>query len=341
MVAEFRHHVRPTVAGTLAEDDERDDRLAGGGVGGADDRGLGHLLVGDERRLDLRGRDAVARHVHDVVDAAEQPDVAVVILLGAVAGEVEAVPPGPVGLLEPFRVAPDAAEHRRPGLGEHHVATAPVRHGLGIVVDDVGADARQRPHRGTRLARGDARERADHDRAGLRLPPGVDDWGPVAADHAAVPDPGLRVDVLADGPEQPDLRQVELRGDVLAPLHEGADRGRRGVEDRHAVLLRDLPPATLVRGVRRALVHDRRRAVRERPVDDVGVAGDPADVGGAPVDVGVGLDVEDVAVRVRALRQVAAGGVQDALGLAGRARGVEQVERVLGVERLGGVLVRG
>src|SRR5688572_31883565 len=45
-----------------------------------------------------------------------------------------------------------------------------------------------------------------------------------------------------------------------------------------------LPPDVLVRVVRRALVHDRRAAVGERPVDDVGVAGDPADVGRAPVE---------------------------------------------------------
>src|SRR3712207_8640932 len=38
------------------------------------------------------------------------------------------------------------------------------------------------------------------------------------------------------------------------------------------------------RGVRGALVHHLRRAVRERPVDHVGVAGHPADVGGAPVE---------------------------------------------------------
>ena len=36
-----------------AQDHERDDRLAGGVVVGADDRGLGHRRVVDERGLDL------------------------------------------------------------------------------------------------------------------------------------------------------------------------------------------------------------------------------------------------------------------------------------------------
>ena len=76
--------------------DERDDRLAGDVVLGADDRGLGHGRVGDEGGLDLGGRDAMAAHVHHVVDAAEQPEVALVVDLGAVTGEVAAVEPAPV-----------------------------------------------------------------------------------------------------------------------------------------------------------------------------------------------------------------------------------------------------
>jgi SAM-dependent MidA family methyltransferase len=47
--------------------------------------------VVDQRRLHLGGGDAVARHVHHVVDPAEQPQVAVVVELGAVAGEVAAL----------------------------------------------------------------------------------------------------------------------------------------------------------------------------------------------------------------------------------------------------------
>ena len=148
------------------------------------------------------------------------------------------------------------------------------------------------------LGRGDAGQRADHDGAGLGLPPGVDDRGAVAADDPAVPHPRLGVDRLTDRAEHAQGGQVELGGDVLAPLHEGADRGRRGVEDRDAVLLDDLPPAALVRGVRRALVHHLGRAVGQRSVDDVGVAGHPADVGGAPVDVGVRVDVVDDRVGV-------------------------------------------
>ena len=152
-----------------------------------------------------------------------------------------------------------------------------------------------------------------------------------------VPDPCLGVDGLAHRPEEPQARQVVGGGEVLAPLHEGADRRRRRIEDVHLVPLDDLPPAVAGRRVRRSLVHDRGGGVRQRSVDDVAVPGHPADVGRRPEDVRLRLEVEDEAVRGRDVSEVAATGVEDALRLRRRPAGVHDVERVLGVERLGSV----
>ena len=55
-----------------------------------------------------------------------------------------------------------------------------------------------------------------------------------------VPDPGLGVDGLPDG-AQDAQRFARVLGDVIvAKAHEGADRGRRGVEYRY---LRDVTAA--------------------------------------------------------------------------------------------------
>src|SRR5699024_8397601 len=204
----------------------------------------------------------------------------------------------------------------------------------GVAVDDRDVDARQRAHGGAGLGRGDPGQRGDHDGAGLRLPPGVHDGDGRTADVIAVPAPRLGVDGLADGAEQPDRGQVVPGRDLPAPLHERPDERGRGVVDAHAVLLDDLEVAVLVRGVGGALVDHAGGAVGERAVHAIGVAGDPADVGGAPVDVLAGLVVEHDVVRVGRLREVAARGVDDALGLAGGAGGVEDEQGVLGVERL-------
>src|SRR6185312_8097755 len=93
-----------------------------------------------------------------------------------------------------------------------------------------------------------------------------------------------------------------------------------------------------------ALVDDLGDAVGERTVDLVGMGGDPGQVGGAPVHVvapAVRVGVrEEERVAPGGLGEVAAGGVHQALGLAGGAGGVHDEQRCFGLERLGVVRAR-
>lgn len=77
---------------------------------------------------------------------------------------------------------------------------------------------------------------------------------------------------------------------------------------------------------------------QQRSVDDVRVASDPADIATAKVTVAV-MNVKDVLASNGTAEEVTGGGVHDALGLAGRARGIEEEERVLRVHGLGGNVV--
>ena len=127
---------------------------------------------------------------------------------------------------------------------------------LALLVHHFRHDARQRPRRRTRLGRDRAGQRRDHDHARLGLPPRIDDRTALLADLLVIPHPRFGVDRLADGAQQTQTRQVVLGRPLVAPLDEGADGGRRGVEDVDAILLDDLPEAVLARMVRRPLVHD-------------------------------------------------------------------------------------
>src|SRR5277367_5321363 len=102
--------------------------------------------MADERVLDLRRGESVTGDVHHVVDATEQPDITVAVALGAVAGEVLARESTPVGLLETLGVAVDAAGHAGPRRGDDEVPALAVTDRLALVVDDVGADAREGRH---------------------------------------------------------------------------------------------------------------------------------------------------------------------------------------------------
>ena len=92
--------------------------------------------------------------------------------------------------------------------------------------------------------------------------------------------------------------------------------------------LADVPEAIALRPVGRAFVHHARRTVGEWTIHQVRVSGHPTDVRRAPEDVVV-LEVEHHLRRRRHTSEVTAGGVDDSLRLASRARGVEDVEHVL------------
>src|SRR5207244_7508592 len=132
---------------------------------------------------------------------------------------------------------------------------------------------------------GDAGQRRDQDVARLRLPPRVDHRATPLADDLPVPDPGLRVDRLADRAQQPQSGKVAAVRVLLAPAHERADGRGRGVADRDAVLRDDAREAVLVWKVRGALVHHRGGAIGERAVDGAGMDGDRTTGGGAPEEV--------------------------------------------------------
>ena len=194
------------------EDDERRDRLAGHRIGATHDGRLGHRGMVDERGLDLDRADPVAGDLHDVVDATQQPEVAVRVDPAAVAREVHPREPSPVGAQEALGVLVDAAQHRRPRPGEHEVAAArAVGDLVAVGVDHLRGHAREgcvaEPGRSV-VTPGQGR---DQDHAGLGLPPRVDDRAAPAADVRVVPEPGLGVDRLADRSQQAQGRQVVLR----------------------------------------------------------------------------------------------------------------------------------
>ena len=214
------------------------------------------------------------------------------------------------------------------------------RDGVAGLVHDPGADAGQRPGRAAGLEVRVGRGGGEDGGTGFGLPPGVHHRGRAGAHVVPEPAPRLGVDGLADGAEQPDGGEVVAGRDaVREPAHQRPDQGGRGVVLRDAVAFDDFEVPARVRGVGRALEDHLGGAVGERAVELVGVGGDPGEVRRAPVDVLVPQGrvrvAEEVLEAPGRLREVAAGGVDQALGLSGGAGGVHDEQRRLGVERLG------
>src|SRR6266404_9809267 len=126
---------------------------------------------------------------------------------------------------------------------------------------------------------------------------------------------------------------------LLAPLDESADGGRRCVEDIYIVAVDDAPKAIRLRKIRRAFIHKAGRAALQRSVHDITVSGYPPDVGRTPVRV-LFFQVEDVLHRQISSDRISPGRMHHTLGLTRDSRRVNDVQRVLSVERLSRTLVR-
>ena len=127
-----------------------------------------------------------------------------------------------------------------------------------------------------------------------------------------------------------------VAADVLALgvlLLDGAEGRGRGEHGGHLVLGDHAPEGARVRRADRlALVEDRRAAVQQRRIADVGVAHHPAHVGGGPEGL-AGLDAVVVLHGPLERHHVPAVVAHHALGLARGAGRVEDVERVGGLDR--------
>src|SRR3546814_20347472 len=100
------------------------------------------------------------------------------------------------------------------------------------------------------------------------------------------------------------------------------------------MVLADLPEASGIRHRRRAFVHQHRRATSERTVADVAVTGDPADIGGTPEHIVV-TQIEHPLATGHGAEQIAGTRMLDALRLAGGTGGVEQEQRMFGLDPFG------
>ena len=328
-----RRRARSSSLGSLpgAQHAEAPHDLALDLVRHADRAGLGDRRVADERRLVLGRADALAGDVERVVGAAVQEPVAVGVDRRPVAVRPDAGEAPPVGLEVALGVAPDAARHA-PARAACRRARRPRR--------AAGArPGRRRPSpcraAALRACRACARRyggSAEEGGGDLGAARDVHDRLGAAADALEEPQPRIGVPGLAGRAERPQRRRGRRPSASSSPACRSA-RTSVGETPRNVrrwrSASRQMPPRVGVVG--RAVVEQRGEPeavrVREQPR-----AHDPADVG-QPVDAVAGLEVAGVAALARDLDEESAVHVHGALGPAGRARGVGEHERVLGVDR--------
>src|SRR5215831_5550415 len=211
--------------------------------------------------------------VDHVIDAPENPEVAVRGAHRAIAGQVWPVTPilalpilailFVVGRDETVRVPPDRLENARPGIPNADIAgfTTSRRDLLTELVVNHWKHAKHARTTTARFHRVQRRERATEKSSVFGLPPRVDNNSLAFADDLVVPPPHLRFDWLAHRCHVLEVVAV-LFGLIRARLAQHADGRRRGVEDVHPQSLGDPPRPSRVRIGRYPLVHHARRTQR-------------------------------------------------------------------------------
>ena len=293
-----------------------------------------------QRRLNLCRSQTVTRDVQHVVHAPGDPVIAIFITTRAVAAEIHIFEGGEVGLLKTLVIAKQRARLTRPGVGDHQAAFGSAFQRVTFVIDQRRLHAEERTRCRTGFQLGSAWQWRDHETASFGLPPGVDHRAFLVADLLPVPLPRFRVDWLAHGAENTQRRTVGAFNRFIAFRHQRANGCWRGIENIDLMLIYHLRHTGRRRPVRYTFKHQRGRAAGQRAVQQVTVSGNPAHIGGTPVDI-ARMIIKDIFKGQRRVHQITAGSVQHAFRLTGRTGGVENKQRIFGVYFFRLVLIAG
>ena len=308
-------------------------------MGEADDGGLRNRRMCHERTLNLGGADAMAGHVQNIIDTSGDPNEAIFITSATVPGEIVARVWLHVHRQIALMISEAGPSNARPRLldGQHSLDAVALNllSSRRIQHDRVNAIKGQST---TARFHGGASGKIRHDMtARLGLPIGVDNRAVRIADNFIIPSPCLGVDRFAHGAQDPQARKIILLGDVVAEAHEGPDgRGSR-VEDRDLMTLDHVPIATIVGIHGGRLEHECAQTIQQRTVDNVGMPGDPSSIGNTGIHIAL-LQIERCGGGVHGIQTVSSGGMDQTLGLAGRARRVQNEQTVFGIHPLAGAV---
>ena len=280
----------------------------------------------------------MAGNIYNIINAAHYPEVAVFIFTRSVSRKVKSFVLAPVLLFEALFIAIDCAGHRRPGIFNYQISSLSVRYGITFFVNNFGNNTRQRESAGTRLCRRRARNRGNHNRSGFCLPPGINDRAFFFADYFMIPHPRFGIYRFTDGPEQAEARQLVSEHPLLAPSHKRPYGCGSGVENVDPVFVDYAPEAVRFGIIRSAFIHNGSGAVCKRPVNNIGMSGDPSDIRSTPVNV-LFLQVENNFSSEVGIYHIPGSGMKYSFGLAGGAACVENKQGMFGIELLGFVFI--
>src|SRR5262249_34134980 len=259
-------------------------------ISGGDHGRLGDFINQQTGGLDFLGPEPVPGNVDDVINSTQDAIVAVGCLQSAVAGHVRPVAPvATVPILTIPRVVlvdvaiwvlPDRLKRARPGVLNTDISSpaGAWRNLVAHLVIDDRMNARHARSCTSRLHRVQGWHRAAQEPPVFGLPPSVDDGRLTLAHDVVVPAPHRRLDGFAHRGHMLEVVMV-FRRLLGTGTPQRAYRRWRGVKDIDVELFGDAPRTPGVGIGGKPLEHNRGGSKGKGPVNDVGMTGNPADVG--------------------------------------------------------------
>src|SRR5438874_2509109 len=305
------------------------------------DGGFRNFRNREAKRLDFLGAEAVPGDIDDIIHAAEDAIVAVRGKHGAIRSVIRPIAPilafrvpailSVILTGETVGVSPNGLHDARPGIADADVS-GHVRAGfdfLRFFVPNHRINSQRRRACAAGLHRIERGLGGAEESSRFGLPPSVHDDGFAFADDVVIPLPDFRLDGLADRGHVLEMVVIFFRF-FCAGFAQHANRGRRSVENIDIEALCDAPRTADVGELRHAFVKDAGGRESKGAINNVGMAGDPADVRHAPVDV-FWMNVLVILRGAGHVSEIAARAMLAAFGLARGAAGVHQEERRFGV----------
>ncbi len=284
----------------------------------ANNRGFGDLGMARQRTFDFGCAQAVAGNIDHIIYAPCDPVVAVLVTSAAVTGKIFAAVRAEIGLLEPRMVSIDRSCLTGPARGNAQMALARAFQNHAVAIDQFRPDSEEGLACAARFHVMRGWQCGDHHAARLCLPPSVDYRAPLFAHDIEIPAPCLGVDRLTHRTQQAERGTVARCYETTPLSHQCADRSGGSIENVYRMLRDHIPHAAMVGIIRHTFEDDLRGAVEQWAVNDITMAGNPANIGCTPEDFPL-LVVENISESRRRPHAVASSRVDNALGLAGRA----------------------
>mmetsp|Transcript_19179 Transcript_19179/g.53692 ORF Transcript_19179/g.53692 Transcript_19179/m.53692 type:complete len:286 (-) Transcript_19179:335-1192(-) len=256
-------------------------------------RCLSHCWVRLESVLHLSSANPVTTDIDHIIYAAYDPIISFSIPSGTISCEVHARVHLEVRLLKACMVPRDRTHHAGPWLRDDQMSLTLTLQHIAFLIHDGGGDAEERQCSRPRLLLHCTRQRRDHVGPCLRLPPGVHDGASAPSHNIFVPAVCIRVDGLAHRPKQPQARPAVPGHPFISLCMQRTHSGGCSVEDRHLVLIHNLPAAAWVRVSGHTLKDDLGGHIQHGAIGQVGVPCDPPAVGCAPIHI-AGLVVKHI-----------------------------------------------